>query len=303
MLQFPPLHGFVDTAVPAVQAERFSASLAPSQWAIRPHGPRRAHLLVMESRRGVAVLRSSNVAFAAPALLWLPAGPDCDLRIESGAQGYLIAVSEDVLTRTVASSAEALQLRRTIDRLVLLTGAEVERSFGAMVASCATLLRELQQPDRGSATMIGSHLLLLCLHLWRSVISGATLDEGAGRGDGPRLVGNFLQLVEFHYRDGWPIARYAAALGVTDDKLHSHCKREKGRSPRAIVHARLMQEACTRLRQLDLPVEQIGYGLGFRDPGYFSRFFRKYQGTSPGAYRRRVRLEQAQRDGSYAAWP
>jgi AraC-like DNA-binding protein len=58
-----------------------------------------------------------------------------------------------------------------------------------------------------------------------------------------------------------------------------------------------------RLRQLDLPVEQIGYGLGFRDPGYFNRFFRKYQNASPGAYRRRARLDPSQHGPSYAAWP
>ena len=115
-------------------------------------------------------------------------------------------------------------------------------------------------------TMIASHVLLLCLHLWRSVISGNPAAKPHTRGDGPRLVGNFLQMVELHYRDGWPISRYAAALGVTEDRLHAHCKREKTRSPRAIVHERLIHEACTRLQQLDLPVEQIGYGLGFRDP-------------------------------------
>ena len=49
-----------------------------------------------------------------------------------------------------------------------------------------------------------------------------------------------------------------------------------------IIHERLVREACTRLQQLDLPVEQIGYGLGFRDPAYFNRFFRKYRGASPG---------------------
>ena len=127
--------------------------------------------------------------------------------------------------------------------------------------------------------------------------------EDTLRGDGPRLVGNFLQLVELHYRDSWPISRYAAALGVTEDRLHAHCKREKTRSPRAIVHERLIHEACTRLQQLDLPVEQIGYGLGFRDSGYFSRFFQKHQGIPPGAYRRRARAEQAKRGPFYAAWP
>ena len=134
-------------------------------------------------------------------------------------------------------------------------------------------------------------------------MSGESSDQAAQRGDGPRLVGNFLQLVELHYRDGWPVARYATALGVTEDKLHAHCKREKRISPRAVVHARLIEEARTRLQQLDLPVEQIAYGLGFRDPGYFNRFFRKYQGVSPGAYRRGARLEQMRHGASYAAWP
>jgi AraC family transcriptional activator of pobA len=59
-----------------------------------------------------------------------------------------------------------------------------------------------------------------------------------------------------------------------------------------MIHERLVREACTRLQQLDLPVEQIGYGLGFRDPAYFNRF-----------YRPQIRLEQARNGPSYAAWP
>jgi AraC family transcriptional regulator, transcriptional activator of pobA len=297
------LEGFAQKPVVALHAERFSSGLAPASWIIRQRGSRRSHLLVIETRRGTAALRGTTVAFEAPALLWLPADLEGDLQVEAGAQGYLIAVSEDFLTKTVAGSAEALHLRRTIDRLVLLTAGQVEEAFNAVANCCDTLVRELHFPGRGTTTMMSSHVLLLCLHLWRSVISGESSDEAAQRGDGPRLVGNFRQMVELHYRDGWPIARYAAALGVTDDKLHAHCKREKGISPRAIVHARLIQEACTRLQQLDLPVEQIGYGLGFRDPGYFNRFFRKHQGASPGAYRRRARLDQVRRGASYAAWP
>jgi AraC family transcriptional activator of pobA len=299
----PGQEGCVEGPVSALHAERFSSGLAPASWIIRQRGSPRAHLLVIETRRGTVTLRGTTVAFEAPALLWLPADLEGDLQVEAGAQGYQIAVSDDFLTKTVAGSAEALHLRRTIDRLVLLTAGQIEGAFGAITHCCDTLVRELHFPGRGTTTMTSSHVLLLCLHMWRSVLSGESVDEATQRGDGPRLVGNFLQMVELHYRDGWPIARYAAALGVTEDKLHAHCKREKGISPRAILHARLIQEACTRLQQLDLPVEQIGYGLGFRDPGYFSRFFRKHQGASPGAYRRRARLDQMRRGASYAAWP
>ena len=287
----------------ALQVDRFTSGLAPRSWSLRQARHRHAHLLVMESRRGSATMHDSTIEFSAPALLWLPCGYEATLRAEAGAQGYLLAVTDDLLTQTVAGSAEALHLRRTVDRLVLLDDAKASEGFAAITTSCATLAGELTTPGRGSATLLSAHLLLLCLHLWRAVIAEEPVDDVSRRGDGPRLVGNFLQMVELHYRDGWPIARYAAALGVTDDRLHAHCKRERGISPRAVVHQRLIHEACTRLRQLDLPVEQIAYGLGFRDPGYFNRFFRKYQNESPGTYRRRARLSPGRHGPSYAAWP
>lgn len=299
----PSTAGFAEKASPALHAERFSGGLAPRDWIIRQGIDRRAHLLVIETRSGTATLRGTAVEFEAPTLLWLPGDVDARLQVQAGTTGYLVAVSEDFLTRIVAGSAEALHLQRTIGRFVMLSGPQINGAIDAVTESCTTLVRELHAPGRGSMTMASSHILLLCLHLWRSATLDETASEAAQRGDGPRLVGNFLQMVELHYRDGWPIARYAAALGVTDDKLHAHCKRERERSPRAIIHERLIHEACTRLHQLDLPVEQIGYGLGFRDPGYFSRFFRKHQGISPGAYRRRARLEHAKQGPFYAAWP
>jgi hypothetical protein len=65
-----------------------------------------------------------------------------------------------------------------------------------------------------------------------------------------------------------------------------------------------MEEACQRLEQTELSVEQISYSLGFRDPGYFNRFFKRQAGMSPGAYRgMSARLSPANASPSFAAWP
>jgi AraC family transcriptional activator of pobA len=74
-------------------------------------------------------------------------------------------------------------------------------------------------------------------------------------------------------------------------------------SARSQSHGRIWSNCIIATLQLDLPVEQIGYGRGFRDPAYFNRFFRKYSGASPGNYRRQARLEHARSGPSYAAWP
>jgi len=80
------LESFVEKAVVALHAERFSSGLAPANWIIRQRGLRRSHLLVIESRRGTVALRGTSVQFEAPALLWLPADLEGDLQVEAGAQ-------------------------------------------------------------------------------------------------------------------------------------------------------------------------------------------------------------------------
>ena len=286
----------------AARAEEFAAALATRSWVVRQKGERRAHLFLLLSDRGEAGWQETRVQLSAPALLWLPGNVDATIEASAGAQGFLLSIDDDFLIKTVANSPEALDLRRTGDRVALIAAETLAPHLDAIAASCRALVAELRTPGHGGGTVIGAHLLLLCLHLWRLGDSHERR-EAAARGGSAALVGNFLQMVELHYRDGWPVARYAAALGVTSDKLHAHCQRENGCGPRALIHERLVREACTRLQQLDLPVEQIGYGLGFRDPAYFNRFFRKYRGASPGTYRRQVRLEQARSGPSYASWP
>jgi AraC family transcriptional activator of pobA len=288
----------------AVRAEAFSAALAARSWSIRQKAEhRRAHLLLLQSDRGRASWQGTDVALAAPTLLWLPGNIDAAVEVSAGAHGYLLSFDDDILIKIVAGNPEALHLRRTTERVALVGGEALSPHLDAIAGSCRAIATELRTPGHGGATLISSHLLLLCLQLWRLSASHDERHEMAARGGGPALVGNFLQMVELHYRDGWPVARYAGALGVTSDKLHAHCQRERSRGPRAIIHERLLREACMRLQQLDLPVEQIGYGLGFRDPAYFNRFFRKYRGASPGSYRRQIRLEHARSGASYAAWP
>ncbi len=298
----PGLNGLPVGVALAVRAEAFLADLAVRSWAIRQKSGRRAHLLLLQSDRGRASWHGTSVALEAPALLWLPGSIEATVEVGPGAHGFLLSVDDDFLIKIVAGHAEALHLRRTTERVALISGEALPPALDTILQSCSSVVAELRTPGFGGATLISSHWLLLCLQLWRLSAPQDDRDEAAARG-GPALVGNFLQMVELHYRDGWPVARYADALGVTSDKLHAHCQREKNCGPRAIIHERLVREACTRLQQLDLPVEQIGYGLGFRDPAYFNRFFRKYRGASPGNYRRQIRLEHARSGPSYAAWP
>ena len=151
--------------------------------------------------------------------------------------------------------------------------------------------------------MMGFHLGLLLLHLWRaSAETPATAT--AARGTGLTTVQRFQQVLELHYRDDLGIAHFARLLGVTRAHLHGACLKITGKTPLTLVHHRLVEEARVRLEQTNSTIEQVGYSLGFRDPGYFSRFFKRLTGVSPGQHRKAsVVLGSVDKPSSFAAWP
>jgi AraC family transcriptional activator of pobA len=147
--------------------------------------------------------------------------------------------------------------------------------------------------------MMGHHLGSLLLHLWRASGSDPTV-----RGTGTTTVQRFRQLIELHYRDNLSIEAFAKLLGVTRAHLHQACGRSARCTPLKLVHDRLVEEARLRLESTEFPVEQIAYGLGFRDPGYFNRFFKRLTGVAPGAYRQTIAAARSTVDApSFAAWP
>lgn len=107
------------------------------------------------------------------------------------------------------------------------------------------------------------------------------------RHDNLQIFHRFNALIEDHYREHWPLSRYAQAMGVTEARLNDICRRIADLPSKRLVHERLMQEARRLLLFTSSSVNEIGYTLGFKDPAYFTRFFSREAGTTPSEYRSR----------------
>jgi AraC-like DNA-binding protein len=95
----------------------------------------------------------------------------------------------------------------------------------------------------------------------------------------------FRQLVEDRYLEHWSIERYARELAVTQQTLNRVCRNFAGKSTLEIVQERMLLAARRHLIYTDASVEAIAYGLGYQDPAYFSRFFKRMAGMAPGQFR------------------
>lgn len=145
------------------------------------------------------------------------------------------------------------------------------------------LLAEAAWPQPGHA-LIMDWLARAALLLLVRAQSEHRLANSSGQGDFG-LYSRFRALVEQHYKEQWQVGLYAEQLRVGPTRLNRLCLRIAGRSTFEIAQDRLLLEACRQLTYLPSSIATIAYELGFQDPAYFSRLFKKRYGLTPKDYR------------------
>jgi len=143
----------------------------------------------------------------------------------------------------------------------------------------------------GRAASLQALTRLLFISLLR--LSARSLSSQPARREDMQIFQRFNLQVEAHYREHLPLSAYASLLGVTEARLNDVCRRIADMPSKRLVFERLMQEAKRLLLFTGSSVNEICYLLGFRDPAYFSRFFSRHAGMTPGEYRQRRREDGA----------
>ena len=95
----------------------------------------------------------------------------------------------------------------------------------------------------------------------------------------------FNRLVESNFLKHHDVAAYASMLNITAKALNKRITRHSRLSPNDIIKKRIILEAKRLLAHTTLSVKEIAYKLGYDDPAYFVRFFRKQAQVTPQAFR------------------
>lgn len=91
--------------------------------------------------------------------------------------------------------------------------------------------------------------------------------------------------IEQHYGDLKNVSDYARKLQIRPVVLNEISKRISGLTAGEHIRNRIILEAKRYLLVTDSSSKEIAYRLGFEDPHYFSRFFKKYTAQSPQEFR------------------
>lgn len=253
-------------------------------WEIAAHTHRGLHqcLVLLAGAAAVRVDERSS-ELAAPAVVLLPPGTVHAFRFREHTHGYVLTFAADTLLAGEAAGQLATLL--ALFEQPRLLALEPDDACVARVGGLLERLHaEFRQPEGAQAPVCG---WLACSVLWilgRELARRRAVAPETRRQH--RWFGEFRALLEAHYLEHWPVARYARALGLTEGRLNRLCEKQSGRSAFALAQERLALEARRRLIYIALPVAELARELGFRDPAYFSRFFRRHAGVPPDRFRR-----------------
>lgn len=110
------------------------------------------------------------------------------------------------------------------------------------------------------------------------------------RGDMPTVGGNqgylaqALRYIQRNYASTIGVSDIADFVGISRSQLYRAFETEFGQSPHEYLQKYRISEACTLLRSGRLTVAEVAGSVGFNDPLYFSRVFRRMKNCTPTAY-------------------
>jgi len=250
-------------------------------WEIKPHQHAELfQLLYVQRGRAEVEIEGLRSAIGEAAIQVVPPLTVHGFRFSADIQGH-------VLTFGTALVADLEQRLGT--PLGVLTQAACY-PLGKDRVRLRSLIDTLQQEYQGNAPGRAALLeaLVTALLVW---ISRCQQQGQAPRNRDERdrqLLGQYLRLVEAHYREHLSVEDFAARLKVPSLQLNQLCRALCGQSALQVVHQRLLLEARRNLVYTRMSIGQLSDSLGFSDPTYFARFFKRLSGQTPNGYRRAV---------------
>jgi len=142
------------------------------------------------------------------------------------------------------------------------------------------ILRELLSVMDTSPELILAHLNSLLTEINAAYFS-------TGKSPADEKLSKYIRFklfIENNLTNHPTIRDIADELALNTNSLYYIVKHYSGLSPKEFITSRLMLEAKRRLYYSESSVKELAYDLGFNDPEYFSRLFKKVTGKTIGMF-------------------
>ncbi|MGP9568782.1 helix-turn-helix domain-containing protein [Halomonas sp. AOP5-B2-8] len=255
-------------------------------WHIRPH--RHAdlvHILFISQGSVELALEGTSHTLEGAATIIVPAMTIHGFHFSSDIQGHIITLAKPLADHLHGALEEGRVLKKAGFYRLAAT-----HSTTRIARLVAQIDQEYRQPALGRKQLLEALTQALTIELERLVIPAKANAKRLGphrREKGRQHLEQFQTLVEQRYREQPSIETFAEQLDISSAHLNLLCRKLVDRSALQVLHERILLEAKRQLTYTNMTIAQIADSLGFSEPAYFTRFFKRNTSLAPREFRQR----------------
>ena len=272
-----------------VHIENISARSSENGWLIKPHRHGKMfQLLCMYDGCVDVQFDDKSERLKGSWVITIPPGVVHGFKFTPNKQGIVLTLAEPILTDQSQQKSQLF-----IDDLSSATQSiefhEKDVLLQQLQQYLVLIESEIKHSDIGQHLMLEWLVRMVMITLRRQL--GKRQLAATNSQNNNQLLALFRQLLDQHYQQQWKVQQYASAMNISVSTLNRLCHESIGVSTKAVIQERIVLEAKRKLIYTRESLSQIAYSLGYLDPAYFSRFFKKMTDSAPSEYRQNNNYE------------
>lgn len=239
----------------------------------------------VESGEAIHATEFVEYSLLADTILFVPPGLKHRMYIDKSVTGVYILFNEEFVQFNQKNYVP-LKEYRLFNNPEFKSLIRLDQNSKAKFKNIAGLIfNEVQHPDQYSQDVVLNLLHLFLLESRRIFDQQNQVPKEQQETSPDTTIIRFKQLIEENFVQEKNVTPYAEMLNINPSCLNELTKRLTGITAGELIRNRVIDETKKLLYSSNMSGKEIAYELGFEDPAYFSRFFKKYTGITLKEFR------------------
>lgn len=200
------------------------------------------------------------------------------LELKVGSTGYILQFKADFLASSELGARPVLRRAGHIE--VFRTNAE---RYAELVMLLDRIARTYAAQQEGHLHIVRAYLGAFLADL----VLQAPTPVSKAKGYAQERLEELLELIETHVHTTKEVSAYAGLMHLSTFQLNAIAKAGTGSTCSELITDQIILEAKRYLLATTDQVTQVADRLGYEDPSYFIRFFKKHTGYTPEGFRQK----------------
>lgn len=230
-------------------------------------------LMILEKANGKHHVDFTNTPVASNTVTLLRPGQVHELILQKGSKGFLITFNTQYYQKEILRKISQQNFYKFNQVL-----------FNQILNMSRNIFEEFTNQDKGFNNIIKSNLDILFVLLSRNISKRIESKKNQNLNE-LDILDKLLYLVEQQICYNKQVTYYANNLHLTSYKLNTITKKLLGKTCSQLINEQIILESKRLLLATSNQINEIAFKLGYEDPSYFIRFFKKQTNYTPNVYR------------------